>query len=136
MKATARILSSTYAAGTFGGLVNGLVVWFCGVAGITAALGVKIAPALTAAFLYPKLVWGGLWGFIFLLPPFRKYSTVVRGILASLGPTLAQLLYFFPYVQGKGMFGMDLGLMTPVLVFVFNAVWGICAAFWLSRTDQ
>jgi len=37
----------------------------------------------------------------------------------------------FPMKAKKGMFGLDLGSMTPVLVLFFNAVWGVTAAIWL-----
>ena len=29
------------------------------------------------------------------------------------------------------MMGMGLGALTPLFVFVFNAVWGIVAAIWI-----
>ncbi len=53
-----RNASLTYAAGSVGGAINGLAVWLFGASAITAALGIKLAPALTSAFLYPRLVWG------------------------------------------------------------------------------
>lgn len=68
MKNLLRNMSLTYAAGSFGGFVNALAVWVFGVLAITGTLGVKLAPTLTPALLYPRLVWGGLWGFLFLLP--------------------------------------------------------------------
>ena len=49
-----------------------LTVWIFGVIGITYALGVKIAPALSAPWLYPRLVWGGIWGLLFLVPLMQK----------------------------------------------------------------
>ena len=64
----ARSLSLFFAAGALGGLANSLVAWGFGELGISRALGVSIAPGLTAAWLYPRIVWGGLWGFAFLLP--------------------------------------------------------------------
>ena len=41
------------------------MVWLSGSSeemGITAAAGVKIAPGLTPAMLYPRIVWGGDMG--------------------------------------------------------------------------
>ena len=58
----------SFAAGAFGALINSPGVWAAGAYGLTASIGVAIAPALTAGWLYPRLVWGGLWGFLFLLP--------------------------------------------------------------------
>ena len=130
-----RRLGLVFAAGALGGLANGLVVWLFGEWGITGALGVKIAPALTPAMLYPRIVWGGIWGVLFLLP-FFKVSFLKQGVLYSLGPVLVQLFVVFPYKAGKGMGGLDLGLSTPVFVVVFNVVWGVVAAFYLKMTKM
>jgi hypothetical protein len=116
-----------FAAGCFGALANSLVVWLCGVAGITQLLGVSIAPALTKGFLYPRIVWGGIWGLVFLFP-LLKTRPMMKGTLLSLFPTLVQLFYVFPYQAHKGIAGLDLGLLTPVAVLGFNWVWGAVTA--------
>ena len=123
-------LSMVFAAGCLGGLVNSLAVWLSGMYGITAAIGVKIAPQLTVAWLYPRIVWGGIWGFLFLLPLLRR-KFLIQGLIYSLGPTLVQLFVVFPMKANKGMMGLDLGTLTPLAVVVFNAVWGVTAALWL-----
>jgi hypothetical protein len=128
-------LGLVFAAGALGGLVNGLVVWAFGHLGITAALGVKIAPELTPAMLYARIVWGGIWGFIFLLPFYRR-DIFWRGIIYSLGPTLVQLFVVFPYKAGKGAAGLDLGILTPFFVIVFNAFWGWAAAIYLRLAKK
>lgn len=130
-----RSASLVFAAGVFGALLNSVAAWLFGMLGITGALGVKMALPLTPAWLYPRLVWGGLWGFLFLLPVLRD-SPVLRGLLWSIGPTLVQLLVVFPLKAHKGMFGLDLGAMTPVLVVILNAIWGIGAALWLYVTEE
>jgi len=124
-----------FSAGCAGGLANSVVLWLAGAAGINMALGVTLAPAFTPAWLYPRIVWGGLWGFLFLIPLFTN-RPLVRGLLWSLGPTLVQLLIIFPLVAHKGFFGMALGTLTPLLVVFFNAVWGLKAAAVLARIDS
>jgi len=119
-----------FAAGCVGAATNSLTVWLFGDLGVNAALGVKIAPELTPAWLYPRIVWGGLWGFLFLLP-FLRQSVLIRGLLYSVGPSLMMLFIVFPLKANKGMLGLTLGNMTPVLVLFFNAVWGVSAALWL-----
>ncbi len=126
-----RKLSLVFSAGCVGGLVNSLVVWLFGERGITAALGVGIAPALTWPWLYKRIVWGGLWGALFIFPLLRK-SIIGRGLLYSLGPTLVQLLVVYPLNEQRGLLGLDLGNMTPLFVLLFNALWGITAAVWLE----
>jgi len=135
MKSFTRLLSLTFAAGVVGALANSLVAWIFGSTGITVALGVKMAPALTPAWIYPRLVWGGLWGLLFILPLFAA-SPVVRGIVYSIPPTLVQLMLVFPHSLGKGMLGMELGTLTPAFVVLFNAVWGIVASLWLAATES
>ena len=59
------------AAGCLGGLVNSLVVWQGGELGIARWAGVTMAPVLSARWLYPRIVWGGIWGLLFLLPALK-----------------------------------------------------------------
>lgn len=135
MNSLAKIVSLVFAAGVLGGLLNSLAVWIFGELGITTALDVKIAPQLSAAWLYPRLVWGGIWGALFLLPVMqtRIWS---RGFVYSLGPTLVQLFVVFPLKAKKGAMGLDLGIFTPLFVVIFNAIWGWTAAIWLRWTGR
>ena len=135
MKKLAKRLTVIFAAGCLGGLANSLAVWLFGAYGVTKTLGVRIAPDLSPVWLYPRLVWGGIWGLLFLLPVFRS-SVLKRGLLLSLGPTIIQLFVVFPYKTDQGMMGMGLGALTPLLVFVFNAIWGITVAIWLRFVGE
>jgi hypothetical protein len=116
-----------FAAGCLGGLANSLAVWAFGAYGITNQFGVAIAPALKLAWLYPRIVWGGIWGLVFLLP-FLNQKLITKGAIISLFPTLVQLLVVFPLKAHKGYLGLDLGMYTPLFVVFFNLVWGIVAA--------
>ena len=130
-----RRLTLVFAAGCMGGLVNSLALWLFGRAGIPAELGVKLAPALTPGWLYPRVVWGGIWGFLFVLPIFRN-QPFAQGLFFSLWPSVVQLFVVFPYQANKGVLGLDLGTLTPVFVLFFNAVWGLTAAFWLRMAGR
>ena len=131
MKLSITNLSLVFAAGALGGLLNSVFVWFFGLVGVTAALGVHLAPPFTAPWLYPRLVWGGLWGGLFLLP-WQSRSYPVRGLVYSLGPTLVTWFLVFPFQAHKQVLGLDLGYLTPVFVLFYNAVWGLAAAWWLK----
>jgi hypothetical protein len=122
--------SLAFSAGVVGALANGLALWLFGVSRLNRMLGVDIAPALSAQWLYPRLVWGGLWGLLFATPLLEGQG-LTRGLWLSLAPSLAQLLYFFPYHARKGFFGMQLGRLTPAIALIVNAIWGWVAAFWL-----
>jgi hypothetical protein len=120
-----------YAAGGLGAVLSSLVIWLFGQYGINQSLGVAIAPSLTGHWLYPRIVWGGLWGFLFLLP-WLSGKTLSRGLLLSLFPTAVQLLVIYPYHSYQGIAGLELGLLTPVLVLFFNAIWGVVTSIALK----
>lgn len=126
-----RELSVCFAAGIVGGLANSIFLWGAGYFGLSASMGVNIAPVWSPPWLYQRLVWGGIWGMLFLLPLFRR-SILLRGILFGIAPSLVQLLWVFPMMLDKGMFGLSLGAMTPVYVLIANSVWGVTAAWWES----
>ncbi len=113
-----------FAAGCLGALANSLTVWLFGELGITQSLGVSISPRLTANWLYPRIVWGGIWGLFFFLP-FMNSKPISKGTVLSLFPTIVQLFIVFPYKAKKGVAGIDLGWLTPLFVFIFNWVWGV-----------
>jgi hypothetical protein len=124
-----RNFSLIFAAGAFGGLVKAITAWSFGAAGINAVMGSKMAMGLTPMWIYAHVVWGGIWAGLFLLP--LRGSYYARGALYSLGQTLIQLLIIFPQM-GKGILGLELGYMTPVLVTFFGVIWGLATAFWLK----
>ena len=124
-------VSLAYAAGALGGLVNGLAIWLFGLVGINQLLGVSIAPQLVTPYIYNKLVWGGIWGFIFLLP-FPRLTYPSRGLIYSLGPSLVQIFIVFPLMAHLGVGGIQLGYLTPLLVLFYNAIWGIVTGIWLQ----
>jgi hypothetical protein len=133
MKSFLSRLSHVFAAGCFGGLVHTLIMWLCGHYHLTYLLGVRLSTSFSFHSLYPRIVWGGIWGFFFLLP-LRGGSTLKNGVLLSLAPTLIQLFVVFPYKAHKGFLGMELGTLTPVFVLVVNFSWGIAAALWLKAS--
>lgn len=122
----------SFAAGAFGALLASLAIWAAGAYHLTARLGIDIAPGLTPNWLYPRIVWGGLWGFLFMLPMVRGHWWL-RGIVLGLAPSAFQLLYVFPHETGDGLLGLGLGALTPLFVLAANAIWGLSAA-WLLRT--
>ena len=123
-----RLLSIAFAAGAFGALVSGLFAWACGYYGLFAKAGVAMAPALGSAWMYSRIVLGGLWALLMVLPVTRQ--PVVLGLFLSLGPTLFQLLWIYPFVSGHGLLGSELGFWTPAVVWGLNLVWAYAAVLW------
>lgn len=124
-----------FAAGCLGALANSLAVWFFGDFGITSLFGVSISPSLTPEWLYPRIVWGGLWGLVFVLPIFKS-NLFLKGTVLSLFPTIVQLFVVFPFKANKGMAGLELGLYTPLLVLFFNWVWGVVTALTIKSGNK
>ncbi|MFT4552097.1 MAG: hypothetical protein ACI9S8_000719 [Chlamydiales bacterium] len=128
-------LSLTFAAGCLGGLLNSLAIWISGTTELTAHFNVNIIPAMTTDWLYPRIIYGGLWGFLFLLP-FLKRSYLFRGLIYSLAPSAVQLLIILPFCEHQGFLGTKLGDMTPVFVLGVNGIWGISSGLWLQYTEK
>ena len=113
-----------FAAGCIGALANSLTVWVFGIYGITRQFHVAIAPALTPAWLYQRIVWGGIWGFLFAIP-WLNTRALTKGAVLSLFPTIVQLFVVFPFQAKKGYLGLTLGAYAPIFVLFYNLVWGL-----------
>lgn len=120
-----------FGAGCLGALIQLLVMWLFTRYGITHHLGVSIFGSLAPAWLYPRIVWGGMWGFLFLLPILTS-SVFVRSFVIALIPTGVQLFILYPFYEGKGIAGLSLGLLTPFLVFFFFWVWSFATTIILK----
>jgi hypothetical protein len=122
-----------FTAGSLGGLFNSLAIWLVGSWQLTAMAGVNLSPALTPGWLYPRLVWGGLWGLIYYFTvgrPRSRRQWVRKGLWISLLPTAVQLFYVFPNYTSHGLLGFGLGNLTPLFVLLFNLVWGFFTGLW------
>lgn len=123
-----RKISGAFTGGALGALIDSANIWILGQAGVTAMLGISLRPQFTAPWLYPRLVWGGIWAMLLILPFFRQ-KTALRGILMSLVPTTMMLVMVFPEM-GMGLLGLKAGLLTPILVLLLNFIYGMVASFW------
>lgn len=127
MPRTSALLAVCFCAGLIGGLASSVFLWLIGGWGLPAMAGVKLAPALTSSWIYPRLIWGGLWGipyFFSIGTPRSRRHWVRKALWCSLLPTLAMLFIVFPYHLNMGQAGLKLGLLTPLFVLIVNLVWG------------
>lgn len=131
-----RKLSIGFAAGGLGAVANVLFIAAMGQLGVIAAMGISFPPPALPGFLYKQVAWGGLWGFL-LIVPVLTHSWPWRGLLIGLLASVATLFVFFPLhttgEQGPGMAGLNAGNLTPVLVLLANWVWGLVAAGWYAK---
>lgn len=121
-------LSGSFAGGLVGAFVDSFNIWLLGVVGITTLLGIGMKPEFTPSWLYPRLVWGGLFGLLFATPLIED-RPLLRGMLFSLLPSALMLFVVLPNM-GKGLLGLGFGTLTPLLVVGLNFVWGIVGAYW------
>jgi hypothetical protein len=127
MQRTSALLAVCFCAGLIAALFNSLAAWLGGAWGITTLAGVSLAPEFTKAWLYPRLVWGGIWGltyFISVRPLRQRCHWVRKGLWFSLLPTTAQLFFIFPQSTPHGLLGLGLGALTPIFVIFYNLIWG------------
>ena len=121
------LLSVCFCAGLLGALANSVAAWAFGHYGVPQLAGASMAPSFTPDWLYPRLIWGGIWGLLFFLSvshPRARRQWVRKGLWISLAPTLVQLFYIFPYHTAHGPMGMGLGNLTPLFVLLYNFIWG------------
>jgi hypothetical protein len=120
-----------FAAGCLGALANSLALWLLGHFDILQTMSIAMRPKLTPAWLYPRIVWGGIWGLAFVLP-LLETKMLAKGSVLSLLPTLVQLFFVFPFMLHKGIAGLELGILTPVMVLFVNWIWGFATGLTLK----
>jgi hypothetical protein len=121
-----RYIALCFAAGALGALVKSLLAWGCVRYGLAGQFGAHLPAALGTAALYPKIVIGGLWGFLFLLPVARS-SVLASGLLWGLVVTIAQWL-ILPLLYRNGL---HFPVAPIAAALLFNAIWGLVTAFFL-----
>ncbi len=78
------------------------------------------------------MFFGGLWGLLYFLTigtPRQRCRWVRKGLWFSLIPSLVALFYLYPYVYHRGIAGLNLGLLTPLVIILSNLVWGFFTGF-------
>ena len=113
-----------FGAGALGAVADLIVLVILGL------LSIIPAPEVTKSWLYTAIVWGGLWGFLFLIP--WKASWWLRGLAFSLGPTAVLWFVIYPSVANLGVLGLSQGIRGPIVPLITNGVWGLVAAWWLE----
>lgn len=119
------LLATTFGAGVLGAFARTLAFWLMAFSGLSAAIGFPFSASLSPESLYPRLVWGGLWALLFLLPVPRKVWWL-RGLFFSLVPSLVWL------VQTHLSHALDTLLADGkvfLTVLAGNAIWGLITAW-------
>lgn len=126
------LIAVCFTAGMIGALFSSGVVWFTVKSQLTTFAHVGLNPDFSSHWLYPRLVWGGLWGLAYYLTVGNRKTRqhwIRKGLWISLLPTAFQLLYIFPYRMNLDLLGLGLGMLTPVFVLFYNLIWGFTTGF-------
>lgn len=122
-----RRISLYYAAASLGGLAVALTAWVLGSAGVPDMMGVALKPALEKATIYRLMVWGGIWGLVFLLP-FSLRPLWLKGLVLTIAPVAVALLVVVP-LRGGEMLLLDKGALAPLYIYLINIPWGLVTAY-------
>ena len=123
-----RKISAAFTGGAVGGLVDSLNIWAMGKSGVSDLIGLAMKPEFNAPWLYQRMVWGGIWMLLLLLPLWNE-RTLLRGALFSLLPSAMMLFVVLPSM-GKGMLGLGFGAVTPLVVVGLNMIYGMVTSTW------
>jgi hypothetical protein len=127
MGAWLRQFALCFAAGCVGGLAKSAAAWGAYRLGVTVLIGGHGANALTPGALYPRVIWGGLWAALFLLP-FLRNRIFLGGLLAGAIVTLVQWVVLPLWWHS----GLNLALMPMLDALLLNLIWGVVTALVLK----
>ena len=125
-----REISMTFAVGIFGSLISAGAAWLSGRANLFGLLHCSLSGDYTKWRFYQHLVWGGIFGLVFLLPFFAA-SVFKRGLLFGLLAAAFTLFVVFPFWMHKGWLGVDFGHTAFLFVILLSLIWGLATALWL-----
>ena len=132
MPKSGALIAVSFVGGLLGGLAKSLFLWGGTHWGILKLLNVRLSQSLDLPALYPAMFFGGLWGLLYFLTigtPRQRCRWVRKGLWFSLIPSLVALFYLYPYVYHRGIGGLNLGLLTPLVIILGNLVWGFFTGF-------
>lgn len=129
-----RSMSGAFTGGALGALLDSFNIWAMGKYGLSDLIGITMKPEFTAPWAYQRMIWGGIWMLLLVLP-IMKDRVVWRGMFFSLAPSAMMLFMVLPSM-GKGMLGVGFGNLMPVVVVGLNFIYGIFASFWYSQTAK
>jgi hypothetical protein len=118
-----RLLTLGFGAGAFGAVILALVSAALNALNVQALIGLPPPPAPESylPLFYRLIVWGGVWGLLFVVPVLNRLWWL-KGIIIGVLATLAILFYFNPAITTPPM--------RFAYVLVLNAIWGIAAGAW------
>jgi hypothetical protein len=97
-------------------------------------MGVPVAVGWIIHFMIGTIAWGG--GFALLYDMIPGGSPIGKGIAFGVVAWLGMMVMIMP-MAGAGFFGMNMGLMAPMMTLVLHIVFGAVLGFvYQSRATQ
>ncbi len=84
-------------------------------------MGASVAVGWIVHFMIGTVAWGG--GFALLYELIPGGGAVVKGIVFGVAAWLGMMIIVMP-MAGAGLFGMNLGIMAPIMTLVLHIVFG------------
>jgi len=129
-----RNISAAFTGGAIGAFIDSFNIWFMGKVGISDLIGISMKPEFTTPWLYMRMIWGGIWMMLLLLPIMNN-RVAIRGMLVSLVPSAMMLFIVLPSM-GKGTLGLGFGSLMPIVVVGLNFIYGIVASYWYREATK
>lgn len=121
-------------AGVFASLLTSLIFLALDLSGAFATLGVPMgAPPDFLPWLGIRLLYGGFFALLLLLPFFGTWILWQKGLLIGLIPAAELFFYRYPFDKGIGFFGLDVGISVPIVALFFSLLWGAMTGWLLTR---
>ncbi|MET4104652.1 putative membrane protein YagU involved in acid resistance, partial [Roseovarius sp. MBR-78] len=91
------------------------------IAMLSGMMGMPAAMGWIAHFMIGTIAWGG--GFALLYSALPGGSAIVKGIVFGIAAWLMMMIVVMP-MAGAGMFGMNFGMMAPMMTLVLHIIFG------------
>tara|TARA_R110000868_G_scaffold80390_24_gene228484 strand:+ start:198 stop:632 length:435 start_codon:yes stop_codon:yes gene_type:complete len=88
---------------------------------IGTMMGASVAVGWVIHFMIGTIAWGG--GFAVLYNVIPGGSPILKGIVFGIAAWLGMMIIIMP-MAGAGLFGMNLGIMAPILTLVLHVIFG------------
>ncbi|WP_299004467.1 hypothetical protein [uncultured Shewanella sp.] len=116
-----------FGAGCIGALLASLLFWLLTYLGLGHYVKFPYFPVLSAGWLYPKVLWGGVYGLLLLIPILES-KLWLKVILLSILITLVHLFIALPFSVYRGAAGLNIGLYAFLFALLFNFLWASITA--------
>jgi hypothetical protein len=101
---------------------------------LSAMMGSAPTMGWVAHFVIGTVIWGG--GFALLYDTIPGGGAVIKGIVFGIAAWVIMMIVVMP-MAGAGFFGMNMGMMAPVMTLVLHIIFGaVLGAVYQNRVQS